>query len=242
MKKSICLFVLSVILTVSLSACIVAGNKTEIKVLIPNAGGQSISVSAIDGVFYLPSSVDLTKISFDGEVFYAGKALQAGETIDITPHKTTDERGAECYRLSLKTGGKTESYTFYHDGTLPSVFVSTSLGLSAIDGNKEFGRDKNAKIVILNGDGSAEYSDLEADTSSEIKSRGNATWTYMKKAYQIKLDSKTDLFGMGKAKTWILLANYTDQSMLHNALGFTLGGALDLPYNIEYRFVNLYGT
>jgi hypothetical protein len=45
---------------------------------------------------------------------------------------------------------------------------------------------------------------------------------------------------MGKAKTWILLANYTDQSMLHNALGFTLGDALNLPYNIDYRFVNLY--
>ena len=241
MKKSIWIIAVSICLTVLLSVCIFAGNKTQIQVLIPNADGQTISVSATDGVFYLSSSVDLTKISFasDGEIVYAGKALQAGETIDITPCKTTDERGAECYRLSLSVGGKTESYTFYHDGTLSSVFVSTSEGLSAIDRDKEY-RDKNAQIVMLNGDGSAEYSDLSANTNSEIKSRGNATWTYLKKPYQIKLASKTDIFGMGKAKTWILLANYTDQSMLHNALGFTLGDALNIPYNIDYRFVNLY--
>ena len=239
MKKSIWIIALSIFLTVLLSICIFAGNKTEIKVLIPNADGQSISVSATDGIFYLSSSVDLTKISFDGEIVYAGKNLKSGETIDITPCKTTDERGSECYKLSLSAGGKTKSYTFYHDGTLSSVFVSTSAGLSVIDRDKEY-RDKNAQIVMLNGDGSAEYSDLSANTNSEIKSRGNATWTYLKKPYQIKLNTKTDLFGMGKAKTWILLANYTDQSMLHNALGFTLGEALNLPYNIEYRFVNLY--
>lgn len=242
MKKSIWIVAFSVVLTVLLSAFVFAGSNAKMQVLIPNADGKAIAVSATDGIFYLPSSADLTKIvlSSDREIIYGGKALQAGEAVDITPHKTKDERGAECYRLSLSVGGKTESCTFYHDGTLSSVFVSTSLGLSAIDGDKEFGRDKNAQIVILNGDGSAEYSDLEADTTSEIKSRGNATWTYMKKAYQIKLDSKTDLFGMGKAKTWILLANYTDQSMLHNALGFTLGDALNLPYNIDYRFINLY--
>ena len=37
-----------------------------------------------------------------------------------------------------------------------------------------------------------------------------------------------------------MLANYTDQSALHNALAFTLGDALGVPYNIEYRFTNLY--
>lgn len=241
MKKILLTTVCALMLAVILSVCIFAGNQAKLKVLIPNADGKEIPVESTDGVFYLPSSVDLTKIAFfaDVEIAYAGNILQAGETVDITAHKTADERGTDCYRLSLTVNGKTESYTFYHDGTLSSVFVSTSEGLSAIDANKE-NRDKKSQIVMLNKDGSAEYSDLAANTNSEIKSRGNATWTYLKKAYQIKLASKTDLFGMGKAKTWILLANYTDQSALHNALGFTLGDALNIPYNIDYRFVNLY--
>ena len=246
MKKTFLSVMCALMLVCLLSVCLFAESGENLQILIPNAASKEMSVSATDGVFYLPSSVDLTKIrfSFDGEIAYIdGKqfsgALQAGEALDITACKTTDERGAECYRLSLSVNGKNESYTFYHDGTLSSVFVSTSQGLSAIDADKE-ARDKNARIVMLNPDGSAEYSDLAEDTKSEIKSRGNATWTYLKKPYQIKLASKTDLFGMGKAKTWILLANYTDQSALHNALGFHLGEALNIPYNIDYRFVDLY--
>lgn len=241
MKKPLLTVICILTLAFLLSACIFAENGTEIRILVPNAIGEEIPVNAIDGTFYLPSSVDLTKIrfSFDGIIAYEGKALETDATIDLTPHKTTDERGADCYRLLLTVDGKTKTYIIYHDSSLSSVFVSTSVGISAIDADKEY-RDKNAQIVMLNSDGSAEYSDLAENTASEIKSRGNATWTYLKKAYQIKLGSKTDLFGMGKAKTWILLANYTDQSALHNALGFTLGDALALPYNIDYRYVNLY--
>ena len=241
MKKSILTIAISIMLIFLLSACIFAEAKTDVCVLIPNENGSEIKISPVDGVFYLPSSVDVTKIGFayDGELSCAGVALQPNQTLDLTPYKTTDARGAECYSLTLSVDGKNTLYTFYHDDTLSSVFVSTSEGLAAIDRDKEY-RDKHAQIVMLNSDGSAEYSDIAENTESEIKSRGNATWTYLKKAYQIKLDSKTDLFGMGKAKTWILLANYTDQSMLHNALGFTLGDVLDLPFNIEYRFVNLY--
>ncbi len=245
MKKSLFFIACSLLLAVLLCACVFAGSEAELGILIPNENGEKICISSTDGVFYLPSSVDITRIGFDfdGEISYSANGvsgtLQAEKTLDLSPYETADERGEKCYRLTLSASGKTQDYTFYHDSKLASVFVSTSLGLSAIDADKET-RDKESKIVILNGDGTAEYSDLAEGTESEIKSRGNATFTYMKKPYQIKLASKTDLFDMGKSKTWILLANYTDQSMLHNALGFHLGDALNVPYNIDYRFVHLY--
>jgi hypothetical protein len=94
--------------------------------------------------------------------------------------------------------------------------------------------------LILTSEGDVEYSDDGADDFSEIKGRGNATFSYYKKPYQLKLAKKTALLGMEKAKTWILLAGYTDQTALHNALAFTLGDAIGIPFNIEYRFVNLY--
>ena len=159
MKKTFLTIACAIALVCLFSVCILAGSNADLKILIPNVDGEEMSVSATDGVFYLPSSVDLTKIkfSFDGEIAYTdGKqcsgTLQAGEALDITACKTTDERGAECYRLSLSVNGKNESYTFYHDATLSSVFVSTSQGLSAIDADKE-ARDKNARIVMLNPDG-----------------------------------------------------------------------------------------
>jgi len=248
MKKNIfMIFGLVFLMVLGCSLVISAEPQTDIAVVWTAESGENLEIFPTDRNFYLPPAVDITKIkfSYEGEISYSGEnksfygTLKAGETLDITLAKTTDERGAECYRFALIFGGKTEHYTFYHDTKLGSVFVQTSIGLPSIDVNKET-RDKKSEILILDDQGKTEYSDSAAQTKSEIKGRGNATFTYLKKPYQIKLDSKTDLFGMGKAKTWILLANYTDQSMLHNALGFHLGDVLDIPYNIDYRFVNLY--
>ena len=194
----------------SLSVTVVTGDKTQ----TINSSGNS---------FYLPASADLKNVK-----------LSTGQTIDLTQSKTVDARGVECY-VKTVSGAK---FTFYIGTGVASLFVQTSKGLSYIESNKN-NRDKNAKIAIVNENGVTEYCDT-AETSSEIKGRGNATWGYRKKPYQIKLSAKTAILGMDKAKTWILLANYTDQSALHNALAFELGGDLGVPYNIEYNFVNLY--
>ena len=233
MKKRIWIVALVFLMALTFSLLINAEPQSDITVLWTSENGETVEIFPTKSDFYLPSAVDLTKIRFSSGV------LEEGETLDITPYKTTDERGAECYRVSLTVNGKTAEYTFYHDSKLGSVFVQTSIGLSAINANKNK-RDKEAKILILDDLGQTEYSDISANTNSEIKGRGNATWSYLKKPYQIKLGTKTALFGMEKAKTWILLANYTDQSSLHNALGFMLGEELDVPYNIDYRFVHLY--
>ena len=194
----------------SLSVTVVTGDKTQ----TINSSGNS---------FYLPASADLKNVK-----------LSTGQTIDLTESKTVDARGVECYVKTI-SGAK---FTFYIGTGVGSLFVQTSKGLSYVESNKN-NRDNKAKIAIVNENGVTEYCDT-AETSSEIKGRGNATWGYRKKPYQIKLSAKTAILGMDKAKTWILLANYTDQSALHNALAFELGGDLGVPYNIEYNFVNLY--
>ena len=40
-----------------------------------------------------------------------------------------------------------------------------------------------------------------------IRGRGNSTWSFPKKPYQIKFDNKENVLGMPKDKKWILLAN-----------------------------------
>ena len=69
-------------------------------------------------------------------------------------------------------------------------------------------------MTIVNSDGTYEYAD--SVNGSTIKVRGNATKAYAKKPFQIKLTEKADLFGMGESRTWILLANYDDQSLIRN--------------------------
>ncbi len=214
-------------------------------VVVTAQNGETMEITATKYVFYLPSTVDITKLSFNCDFTFLtpGKnyvgSIAKGTTVDITPAETTDALGNVCYKLTMTVGGKSNIYTFYHEDELASVFVTTSKGLAWVEQNKN-NRDKESKILVLESDGTVAYSDADEKTSSEIKGRGNATFSYYKKPYQIKLGKKTKLLGMEKSKTWILLANYTDQSALHNALAFTLGDALNIPYNIDYRFVNLY--
>ncbi len=78
-----------------------------------------------------------------------------------------------------------------------------------------------------------------ADAAITIKGRGNSTWQLPKKPYQIKFESKTDLLGMGKAKKWVLLANYWDKTLLRNAVTYDLANKTDKGFSVEWRFVDL---
>ena len=59
--------------------------------------------------------------------------------------------------------------------------------------------------------------------------RGNWSVNYKKKSLKLKCASKVNLLGLNngkKAKDWLLLANYNDNSGLRNALGFYMGQLL----------------
>ena len=56
----------------------------------------------------------------------------------------------------------------------------------------------------------------------KIRGRGNSTWDMPKKSYQFKLEEKHNLFNFPEDKKWLMLANYSDKTMLRNALAFEL--------------------
>ena len=80
---------------------------------------------------------------------------------------------------------------------------------------------------------------LEAE-NVRVKGRGNGTWAQEKKPYQIKFDKKVDLFGLGKAKKWALLANAMDATNLRTAIAFDLEEMLDMNPRFDGEFVELY--
>jgi uncharacterized protein YjdB/spore coat protein CotH len=80
---------------------------------------------------------------------------------------------------------------------------------------------------------------LTGVTLESIKGRGNFTWTLEKKPYQIKFDSSTPVLGMPTAKTWILLANHADASLLRNKTAYDLAVEFGLPASPDSRFVDL---
>ncbi|MBE5959060.1 MAG: hypothetical protein E7254_09410 [Lachnospiraceae bacterium] len=72
-----------------------------------------------------------------------------------------------------------------------------------------------------------------------LRGRGNSTWLQSKKPYKIKLDKSTDLFGMGKSKHWVLLANYFDYSLMRNKMTFYMAEKLGLEYTPKSVFVDV---
>ncbi len=57
----------------------------------------------------------------------------------------------------------------------------------------------------------------------EIKGRGNSTWGMPKKPYSLKLDKKASVLGMESNKRWVILANYSDKTLLRTTFAFDLG-------------------
>lgn len=85
--------------------------------------------------------------------------------------------------------------------------------------------------ISIPDDYKAEFSD-KALTSMKgleldyVRGRGNSTWELPKKPYKVKFEKKQDLFGMGKNKHWILLANRYDNSLIRNRMTYWLTRAL----------------
>ena len=118
--------------------------------------------------------------------------------------------------------------------SLPRMdIILNDVTLEEINENgKEVKYSGNAMSVMGNG-AMMNFSDVE------IKGRGNGTWAWDKKAYQIKLVEKTDLLGLGKARKWYLLANRMDHSNLRNDTVLMLSRMLGIEPTLKGRFVEL---
>ena len=83
--------------------------------------------------------------------------------------------------------------------------------------------------------------DVMINIPGGIRMRGNSTAEMPKKPYRIKFEQKHSLFGLDKAKSWVLLAEYLDPSCLHNYAAMYLGATTDkLSFTPTIHHVNLY--
>lgn len=133
--------------------------------------------------------------------------------------------------ISSKGFKKTYVVKVNWQSTLPHVYIQTANNAPIV-----------SKDIYLTGsltiDGKGIQPDLVA-TPTSVKGRGNSTWGYAKKPYRLKLDSKTSIFGLPKAKNWVLLANYLDGTLMLNAVALKAGQLLNIPYTNNFVPVDL---
>ena len=114
---------------------------------------------------------------------------------------------------------------------LPRVYITTP-GEVGITSKTDWLEECSIRIVDENG-----AENLNMGTS--IRGRGNTTWTYPKKPYAIKLDSKSQVLGMPKHKRWVLLANWMDRTLLRNDVALEMGRRV-MAWAPRGKFVELY--
>lgn len=186
---------------------------------------------AEDGNYYLfiPTSIntELCTVNFvaDDTVTIDGMPVINGGPISLYNKSS----------IKVACGAKTYDVKIIAETELASVFITTESGsLDAIYADKS--HKESGYIQIIGEDGETYEYDGDLDY---IKGRGNSTWQMEKKPYNIKLDKKADLFGMGKSKKWSLIANHGDTSLMRNSIIYSVASEV-LDYTPKYTPVDLY--
>jgi len=153
----------------------------------------------------------------------------------VLPYKNVETSESFLFLPSFMEARPQEGITVMKSANLPSLFIDTASGdMETVHSDKDFHEPANLRMYDVNG------ALLLSDNLEYVKGHGNATWSAEKKSYQIKFNNKTNLFQMGKAKKWLLIANARDGSFLRNKILYDAALGLGIPYAIESQFVDVY--
>ena len=127
-----------------------------------------------------------------------------------------------------------------HSSTVPVVYLKTNNGKDITD--KENYVKGTLYIDALNNEGYTGIGTEASPVETELKGRGNYTWTgFDKKPYRIKMSSKASLLNLTKDKSFNLLAHADDsQGFLRNTTGFAVSRHFELAYTPSHEPVELF--
>ena len=164
-----------------------------------------------------PIELEINGIDKNAEFYWYSNNEQVGFGDTYIP----TARDYESFiKVEAKLNGSIIESDQIYFSPLPVVYINTE------DEKPVETRDayKNAHMFIQ---GNIDHESCY-DGGIEIKGRGTSSWHYSKKPYKIKLNKKTNLFGFGESKHYVLLANYLDISCLRNTIGYRFSQNLGL--------------
>ena len=222
----------------------------------PQPTGLSLSVYEL--VFGVGDRVALTVsvapagAAFDAEDF----ALQdadgaASQNVSVAESEVTDdnkliltlrdrrttqaEYDQTLYVVHLPTGIRSDALRVCSaevEYTMPVVRIYTDASRGSI--TKDTWID--GEIEISGGEAFAGLSQMK----TQIKGRGNSTWSYPKKPYALKLDKKQEVLGMPKHKRWCLIANWLDVTHMRNRIAYYMGQNTSLAWTPRNEYAEVY--
>lgn len=190
--------------------------------------------------FYLPASARIQSLNV--RALHENGEESGVYTIDLTRDVYGVKAHGGYYSLSAA------------QSSLPALFIETDMNhgtTAAMDTSPDHSVYNYGDMTLTVPASLAEergwkteYVSRENDPSSpgtmKMRGRGNWTWGQSKKPYQLTLEKKTSLLGMGKAKNYLLLANVMDASLLRDQVFYDLAADMGLEYSPDIEPVDLY--
>ena len=145
-------------------------------------------------------------------------------------------------------------YNYYKTDDIPVISINTKNSIAIDDSsliNPNEHKGMRGEIPVYNYvEATISVSHCEGfelnNVAGQVKVRGNYTSTYPKRPIRIKFDKKQAMCGLNdgnKLKSWVLLAEYKDPSMLRNSVAAYLGNSLlssNGIYCTDFRYVKVY--
>lgn len=241
MKKIISLILAIVLAFSTFAICGIAADEPlkgvyamQDDLLADDGVDRKINLYEHNGTYYLfvPASVNLLFADFVVSDA-AGKDIKVNGAAYTETKKLAEVFGNKT-EITLNVDGTDYKVVMIKESKVASIFIETESGsLDYIHAKK--GNEENGFIEIADSLGLTVW-----EGELEIKGRGNSTWQMEKKPYNIKLDKKVDLFGMGKTKKWSLIANHGDTSLVRNVLAYETAERAGMPYCPQFTPVDVY--
>ena len=185
-----------------------------------------------DGKFCLVIPGDWNRKSLrlffkDKSLTINGKKIRSGDTVSLPLNKEIE---------FIPANGQARSLTVCRTGGVPVLWMTTESGnetfIEAVKGNSEPGW-----LRYTETDGTIAYE----GKLTHIRCRGNSTFEFVKKPYQIKLAFSASLSGMKKDRTWVLLANVVDRTGIRNEIGLDIARYCEVwKFVPSYQAVDVY--
>jgi len=176
------------------------------------------------------SSYAFTYELMRGCALYIGGAKVESKEVKLTPNEVLEvtvvnERTKAARDYTIYAGGV--------DNGIPIVIIDTN-------NKKVESKTKNVPAymkIIDSADNPMGIGLYGGDI--EIRGRGNSSFGMPKKGYNIEMENKCQILDMAPSRQWLIMANYTDKSLMRNYIAYEFARDLRMAFAPKMRFVDI---
>lgn len=245
----------------ALTFALFAAQPLPARVRADPAGQVTLSPGSSDGVTVSETAAGSLNVLAHAE----GDSLVFDETKQLSFAVSYGEGWLRCDRYSrFFPGDSRASCTGLADGTLQCTFSAESgasvplsewesvcfnascselpkLRIDAAEDFENIDRETWVEASYTLELGTKVFGSGEYEGTGQVKGRGNSSWTYDKKPYSIKLDSKASWLDIPKTKKYAVIPSYNDGSLMRNYITYKgFAGLYGIGYVPKCEFVDVY--